>query len=120
VVKQETALGRLLMQRLIGIVKDLGGQTDTEGTHNSNDSMSTSSDANFEGITPPRLGAGEIGGHKDGSSKSSPHSTAPLEKDMGRLVVSEGGTSRYVSQNFWARLSEQVFKLLFSFLRELF
>jgi hypothetical protein len=113
VAKQETTLGRMLMQRLIGIVKDLSGQADTEETHNLNNSMSTSSDANVEGITPPQLGAGEIGGHKDGSSKSSSNSTAPLEKDVGRLVVSEGGTSRYVSQNFWARLSEQVYLSFF-------
>ena len=111
--KQETTLGRMLMQRLIGIVKGLSGQADTEETHNLNNSMSTSSDANVEGITPPQLRAGEIGEHKDGSSKSSPNSTAPLEKDVGRLVVSEGGTSRYVSQNFWARLSEQVYLSFF-------
>lgn len=107
------------MPRLIGIVKELSGQADTEGIHNSNDSVPTSTDANVEGITPPQSEAGKVDKHKDESSKSSLDSTAPLEKDKGTLVISEGGTSRYVSHNFWSRLSEQVY-LSFLFLRALF
>jgi hypothetical protein len=111
VVEQETTLEfePMLKQSFIAVVEDLGGQADTDGRHNLKDFVPTSSDTNVEGITPPQFEARKGGGYEEGPSKSSPDSTAPLEKDIGTLVISEGGPSRYMSNSSFARLSEQVY-----------
>jgi len=95
---------RRLTPRLIGIAKELSGLADTEGIYNSNNPVPTSNDANVKGITSPQPEAGMADKHNDESAKSSTESTAPREKDKGTLVILEGGTSRYVSYYFWARV----------------
>jgi hypothetical protein len=102
----------ILKQSFIAIVEDLGGQADTDGRHNLKDFVPTSARTDAEGITPPQLEAGKGCGNEEGPSKSSPDSTAPLEKDIDTLVISEGGPSRYMSNSSFARISEQVYPRL--------
>jgi hypothetical protein len=102
----------MLKQSLIAVVEDLGGQADIVGRHNLKEFVPTSSGTNTEGIAPLQFEVGKGGGHEDGPSKSSPDSTAPLEKDIGTLVISESGPSHYMSNSSFARLSEQVYPRL--------
>ncbi|KUJ13652.1 uncharacterized protein LY89DRAFT_621222 [Mollisia scopiformis] len=85
-----------LLQRLNaleGVVKSLGGRAKTESSR-------SQADAGISDIT-------RSASLKHGSDTGK-HQEDKLEKDFGILMLSDEGQSRYVSRNFFARLTEEV------------
>ncbi len=71
--------------------------------------------------TESDINGGEMGDDKQDNCAPSPrcpimgNQAFNLEKDIGRLVIEEG-RSRYVSNSFWASLSDEVSTSMFAYL----
>ena len=95
------------LRRLEGVVKSMGKGIDGEDLPEGSESADLPREAREKtgSISSPSPTAGfTISG--DGIGET-PFKKANLDKDFGHLVVSEG-RSRYVSNSFWASLTEEV------------
>lgn len=102
------------VRRLEGVVQSLGKDVDGEGGVEEK-----KLDAKTEAQPPHMIvDGGDKGNPKDDKCRTSgvcPKkgiNTKTLEKDFGRLVIEEG-KSRYVSNSFWASLSDEVRVMVF-------
>jgi len=98
------------LRRLEGVVQSLGKNVDDD--ESVEDKMSEAG-RKAQAVDPVMNGGGEVGKEGENSvatdirCKRKGSDTRKLEKDFGRLVVEEG-RSRYVSNSFWASLSDEV------------
>jgi hypothetical protein len=90
-------------------VKQLSGQENEDGE--AAKKKSGTLDEEHKDTHPLRLeaGLGLAGRNEEPSPTLVNNMAPPLEKDFGALVISEAGTSRYVSHNFWAQVMEEVY-----------
>jgi Zn(2)-Cys(6) binuclear cluster domain-containing protein len=124
------------LRKLEGIVEELSGQIELEtGRHPSADSHSPEGLADGDRHHPPRADSSQsVGSHGKGSPATSSgsrkesssavgrtgsgHHNSPfgglerspteLNKNFGRLVLNDKGTSRYVSSGFWSKINDEV------------
>jgi hypothetical protein len=92
-----------------GVVKELSGQAQEEGESVANGLGTPDRYHNAVETSPPKLEP-ETGDGQAGSKSSNVFNNMvpPMEKDFGTLVISEKGRSRYVSHDFWTRVTEEV------------
>lgn len=94
------------LRRLEGVVQSLGKDVDGEGGVEEKNTDVKKEKPTSDSV----MDGGEHGVRKDDRGKGCPKrgsGTKTLEKDFGRLVMEEG-RSRYVSNSFWASLSDEV------------
>ncbi|KAH9212819.1 fungal-specific transcription factor domain-containing protein [Leptodontidium sp. 2 PMI_412] len=91
------------LNSLEGIVKELSGHVET---NNTSDIKSPNSVQGGDGIRFGTVGRS----HTTHSGLSIPElgEDVPLEKGMGTLMLSDEGKSRYVQDNFFSRLTDEV------------
>lgn len=92
------------------------GDVNTSGSAGPTDAAASVSGGSSRSHYSPGLGGSTKGspgaGHFVSGFSTSlgpvPKPTADMNKHFGRLVLNEGGNSRYVSSVFWSRLTDEV------------
>jgi hypothetical protein len=123
------------LRKLEGIVEELSGQIELEAVRHSSTDHSPEATGDHDRHLPTRTDTSQgAGSYSKGSPAASPrsrkassstgaqpgsaHGNSPfgglvrspteLNKNFGRLVLNDKGTSRYISSGFWSKINDEV------------